>query len=435
MRARITAAVLVMAASAASACSSGDEQRPLNTAEAERLATVRLGNHTDKESGFTAKLTDTGRSVSLRGWIDWRQSLVYGRLEGGASGLVQSRPGVVATRAGQFDKAPFPPPAGDWNVRPARTGGRMALDTVLAVLFELSADRPENLQLLQQNGAAWLREDKVGGVDVDVFLGPRTAGPGGQTRAPGEGLRYWVDDGGRLRRLEARAAGEPVTIDFDRGDRPALTAVPVLGGKPVTPRAVTDAEAAALAGIRLRAQQQRGATLAVTMPASDVTTLSATGWVNWPAALAQLSVTQPAPALMRATPSGAMVLNGTHDPLHPPASGWVSSSWESRADPKLGPGELDVLLRRLLALSSAQADDPAAMKAGAAWLRSDTVDGQPAAVFEIPEPDEAKAQPGDARFRYWIGPAGDLRRLELRTRAGAMAILDLTPGQIPQAGS
>jgi len=66
----------------------------------------------------------------------------------------------------------------------------------------LSNDRPENAQLLRQDGATWLRQDRVGEVPVDVMTGPVRDG-----RAESS-FRYWVDADGRLLRLEARLDGQ-----------------------------------------------------------------------------------------------------------------------------------------------------------------------------------------------------------------------------------
>ena len=72
-------------------------------------------------------------------------------------------------------------------------------------------------------------------------------------------------------------------------------------------------------------------------------------------------------------------------------------------------------------------DDAVELRASAVWLRGDTLDGRSVSVFEMPKPAEAGEPPGHARLRYWVDGAGLLRRLELRTRTGAFAQLDLTP--------
>ncbi|NGM14455.1 hypothetical protein ENC19_18200 [Verrucosispora sp. CWR15] len=39
---------------------------------------------------------------------------------------------------------------------------------------------------------------------------------------------------------------------------------------------------------------------------------------------------------------------------------------------------------------------------------------------------------GRGPLRYWVDRSGTLRRLELSTRSGAWAQLDLTPGRVPR---
>jgi hypothetical protein len=52
-------------------------------------------------------------------------------------------------------------------------------------------------------------------------------------------------------------------------------------------------------------------------------------------------------------------------------------------------------------------------------------------VYEILKPAERGIQRGHARFRYWVDEEGGLRRVELRTRAGSFAQLDIAPGDVP----
>lgn len=45
--------------------------------------------------------------------------------------------------------------------------------------------------------------------------------------------------------------------------------------------------------------------------------------------------------------------------------------------------------------------------------------------------DVVEVDHGAGRTRYWIDRSGLLRRLELPSKAGAWAQLDLTPGRVP----
>ncbi|MCM0674417.1 hypothetical protein NCC78_06905, partial [Micromonospora phytophila] len=57
-------------------------------------------------------------------------------------------------------------------------------------------------------------------------------------------------------------------------------------------------------------------------------------------------------------------------------------------------------------------------------IRADTLAGKTVDVVEL--------RTSGAPLRYWIDSSGLLRRLELRTSAGAWAQLDLTPGAVPR---
>jgi hypothetical protein len=52
-------------------------------------------------------------------------------------------------------------------------------------------------------------------------------------------------------------------------------------------------------------------------------------------------------------------------------------------------------------------------------------------VYEIAKGADLGGARGAARIRYWMDRTGVLRRLELRTRTGAFAQLDITPGEVP----
>jgi hypothetical protein len=87
-------------------------------------------------------------------------------------------------------------------------------------------------------------------VGVDVVAGPSALpapvmGPRTHpSPASGDQVTYWLDDGSRLRRLDALLRKDlPVRVDFTRDDQTVPSAAGVLGGAPVAPRPVTAAEA------------------------------------------------------------------------------------------------------------------------------------------------------------------------------------------------
>ena len=148
-----------------------------------------------------------------RGFLAWNRAKIYTAHVSAASG------NGLAT-------APVPD-LNSWNGR--AVDAATSLDNFLLTLLQLSADRPENPQLLQQSSARELRTDQVGGVRVTVFSGPGAAGaPVGQQ---GESrLRFWVDGTGSMRRFQAYygTPSDPpaqLTItDVGAGPAPALPA-------------------------------------------------------------------------------------------------------------------------------------------------------------------------------------------------------------------
>jgi hypothetical protein len=468
-----------------------DPARALTAAEAGRLAAMRLTNYRDGRVGVHATLGAPGTQIQLTGTVDWTRGLAYLSVAGSGAGtqrgLLQAVPGLVLHRpdpaaqtgpAGggtgplSFPVPPSPPatpPTDGWRVHRMVTAGPVpgAVDSFLALLFAVAADRPDPLEPLLARGAArWLGRDRAGGTSVDVLLGPAVpapastpdpgSGPATATPATPDGLaggavRYWLDADGRLHRFEALLAGDvPVQVDFDRAPRPELTAVAALGGAAVRPRAITRSEADLLARVRSANRESGGAGISLAVPTRPVAELPAVnfraaGWVDWTDSVAYLAVHEldrpDERTLMRADRTGVAVRDVPADsaadpaappPLPPPPDReWSYLSWQRRTD-ALGAPDLDLLVNEALAIGGAGLGTAARLRESASWLRQDSLGGLPVTVFEIRKEAEVDVDHGQARIRYWVDRSGLLRRLELRTRAGAFAQLDLAPGPVPR---
>jgi hypothetical protein len=556
------------------------EPRPLSTAEAQRLATMRLTNYRDGRSGLHATIGEPGQEIELTGWVDWQRPIAYfaatGPAQAKVDGLVQAMPGIIATRSGQpgapaqaavhaatpagtaatrspvagatgatsepaattagpLADPPATPPSDGWRVRLLNAAGGAAkspLDTFVTLLFIVAANHRDAADLLAASQSRWLARDKIDGVPVDVLLGPfvppsarpspspsappfgpiapsstsaagatealdtkvsgaavrgdavrgdavvkanaatgpsagaavagrtASASPGATTSptatrppdyslaAMGGAVRYYLDRQSRVRRLDTLlGANLPVRIDFQRDERPDLTAIDLLGGATVTPRAVTAAEAKTLSRLRLHDQATRGGTVTVTLPTPGAREVKATGWLDWANTIAYLALSDPDDpgpgALLIADQSGVATrltspTSGKAKLVKPPVpapsgKGWTFTPWAQRAD-EYGSYDMDLLLSEALSLSSGQADDTGYLLKTAVWLRTDVVDGIPVTVYEIPKPAEKGVAHGQARLRYWVDKSDVLRRLEVRTRTTAFGQLDLTPGPIPKLG-
>jgi hypothetical protein len=262
----------------------------------------------------------------------------------------------------------------------------------------------------------------------------------------GGGVRYWIDAASRMHRFEALLGADlPVEVDFNRTDNPEFVAVDAFGGRPVKARAVTAEEADVLSRVAQRNLNRGGGALDLTVPTVPAANLRGAGWIDWKEGVAYLSVRdtdKPADvALMRANREGVAVLPtkpraNARPPLPAPTSDrWKYQRWIDRADTS-GGLDLDLLVAEALTLAAGQRDDLAALRQRASWLRTDTIDERPVTVYEIAKPQETGAvRRGQARMRYWIDKSGGLRRIELRTRTGAFAQLDITPGEVPDLPS
>ncbi|WP_053204435.1 hypothetical protein [Jiangella muralis] len=215
---------------AAGASESGDGPRPLTGDEAQRLSMMRYTNYTDGVRAVRFEVVDNGRTLTVDGWADFAQHVGYAQVgEAGAdpelvawtlSGFTSHAPVGPADPDG--GGPPLPPPDDAAWTSSALAPEQSRLHAVLALVFQAASDRPDNPLLLQQTDARWLRSDEVGGVAVDVVAGPtadRAYDPATATGAADGSeatVRYWVDEQGRLLRLETRlgGAGDWTTVDF-----------------------------------------------------------------------------------------------------------------------------------------------------------------------------------------------------------------------------
>ncbi|MEU5265416.1 hypothetical protein [Amycolatopsis sp. NPDC021455] len=199
------------------ACGADPQPRPLSAAEAERLALARFANYRFRTENFTATVPTGAGRIALRGRVDFVGNLGYAEMstddrhDDASAGLLQWTPSALAFRAGPGQAATDPPPADRWQYRPLQQGAE--LDTALRLVLGLGADRPDNVQLLRQSTARWLRTDRVGDTPVDVIDGPQ---PAHQDTTKAARVRYWLDPAGLLRRVEARIGDrpDPVVVSF-----------------------------------------------------------------------------------------------------------------------------------------------------------------------------------------------------------------------------
>ncbi|NBE83656.1 hypothetical protein [Micromonospora rubida] len=447
--------------------------RPLTPAEAERLAAVRVTNHRDVRSGLRITIGTAAARTDVVGWVDWSRPLAYvdvgGPGAGPSRGLVQATPGLLMARPDPTAvpapaSPPLVPPVDGWRVADGSTA--RPLRPTLDLLFALAAPRTEPAGTIPAGTARWLARAEAGRQPVDVLQaplpddagrrgpqdtpeagrpatstpgtpssagrptgwpGPAVSLPAAAARPAGAALldgaaRWWVDRDARLHRMEGRLpGGVPVTVDLQRANRPVLWPVAALGGRAGLPRALTGPEEERFAQAAARMRAEGGATATLTAPVAPGVTLRGTGWISWTERAAYLSVgARDAPSgrtLRRYDATGVWSASDAGSavaapPLPPPRTG---HTW-GRDGP--GSDDVDVLLAAALRVGSATGPPRPATR-----IRGDRVADRTVDVIEV------DARHG--RLRYWIDRAGLLRRLELRTRLGTYAQLDLVPGRVP----
>ncbi|WP_411135017.1 hypothetical protein [Streptomyces sp. C10] len=193
--------------------------RTLTSDEANRLAITRFRNYAAHGRAVTITVPGTAGGLIVTGSIDYRGKLGYGVVHGtgrdtSSDGLIEwtATSVFVHPLANAPAHAPASPPRSAWHSRPLLSSGS-ALDSSLSIALRLGSDRPDNAELLPQNGAAWWGRDQVDGHRVDVMTGPSSRDRSGTAG----NVRYWVGSDGTMYRVRVSVASEPqpVVIDFD----------------------------------------------------------------------------------------------------------------------------------------------------------------------------------------------------------------------------
>ena len=193
--------------------------RALTPDEVNRLAMTRFRNYEAHGRAVTITVPGTAGGLTVTGSVDYRRKLGYGVVHGtgrdtSSDGLIEwtARSVVVHPMANAPERAPASPPRSGWYSRPLQSSGS-SLDSSLAIALSLGMDRPDNAQLLPQNGAAWWGRDQVDGHRVDVMTGPSSRDRSGTAGS----VRYWVGSDGTMYRVRVSVGSEarPVVIDFD----------------------------------------------------------------------------------------------------------------------------------------------------------------------------------------------------------------------------
>jgi hypothetical protein len=191
--------------------------RPVTSAEAERLSTMRLTNFEAVGVAFHATVIASQGVVTLNGDVDFHTLVGYGEVSGGKgpSYTLQWNGGRLLAwpSAGKPSEPPSDVPTAAPRER-AIAPSSSAVDAVLALLLGLGESRPDNAAQVQQDGARWLRTETLDGQTVDVMQGPSAKGPGHGSDTV---LDFWVDRTGHLLRVDAFLGDSttPTQIDLD----------------------------------------------------------------------------------------------------------------------------------------------------------------------------------------------------------------------------
>jgi hypothetical protein len=213
------AAVAVTAFLVAGGNSAPTGPRALTSDQANRLAITRFRNYQAGGRAVTITVPGTAGGLVITGSIDFRDKLGYGAVHGtgrdtSSDGLIEWTATTVFVHPMTNAPADAPawPPGSGWYGRPLQRFGS-SLDTSLAIALSLGSDRPDNAELLPQNGAVWVGQDRLDGHQVDVMTGPSAHAASGTQ----DTVRYWIGSDGTMYRVRVglTSAAQPAVIDFD----------------------------------------------------------------------------------------------------------------------------------------------------------------------------------------------------------------------------
>lgn len=187
------------------------DTRPLNLNEASRLSEVLYRNHVIGRARFElySVTEQNGSQVFMSGEVDWAEALGIAEIR------VDSEGSSLAAVAwfGDFVAEHRPSLDGFLRVRGVqspsfvvrRADSYRRLDTIIKIIASLATTTPENQLLIRQApGSAYLREDILRGVSVDVMR-------------YGETSVYWISKAdGSLMRFEGndRSGKLPIVVDL-----------------------------------------------------------------------------------------------------------------------------------------------------------------------------------------------------------------------------
>ncbi|GAB3598070.1 hypothetical protein [Microbacterium tumbae] len=191
MRRPIAVAGLLAVALALTGCRAGlsEAGEPLTIEQSEMLAQARFRVATEG-----ARVLEI--SIGAAGDIDHLElDVTYDPVSDAAWGTMLRGPeGLAVTERVAFSPDAFAQLAGgEWTVGDLAAGP----SPMLAVVFVLSSDRPENAQLLRQSDARFLGSVDVDGEHQQVYRMPSADGGSVATS------RLWLDEDGRMRRVDA----------------------------------------------------------------------------------------------------------------------------------------------------------------------------------------------------------------------------------------
>ena len=187
----------------------------LTAGQASRLARILFNNYEDKGASFVADVPfGAGTTFTLSGDVDWTKHEGSATLHTDYQDPAETDTDLQLAWDVNGVYTHLDKPEGQFEWVGSVVDTSVPLHQVLLLIDKVSSTKAENPLLVRQSGATFLRKERVGSVDAEVFR-------------YGDNTTYWVDPkAARMLKVSAQfksVGNGPVVVTFSRRGAKSIT--------------------------------------------------------------------------------------------------------------------------------------------------------------------------------------------------------------------
>lgn len=197
------------------------------------MAAVRFRNFNQGTRAVDGTIVGESATYALQGWIDFTNQRGYARVAPSDSVppflAVWDATGAAVYTGDVEELMTDPAPTGGWVPLPLSAESGPVPKALLSLIL-LASDRPDNPQLLRQNGARYLGTEHIDGDQAEHYSGPTVPDSGADQGAVSDQTQYWVDpQTGLLVQFATRLDAVDDLSSFLFSDQATMGVVPAPG--------------------------------------------------------------------------------------------------------------------------------------------------------------------------------------------------------------